>query len=55
MYRVYYEFYYYPYGKWIEAYLDNNGRGFTKEDAEFCADHLKHVEEWTRNIRIEAI
>ena len=53
MYIVYYEVYNYYYGRWYETYLNNNGKGFTKEEAEYCADHLKHVEEWTRNIRIE--
>lgn len=55
MYRVRYEYYSYYYGKWFEQYMDNSGRGFTKEEAEACADHLKNCEEWTRHIVIEKL
>lgn len=43
-------------GQWKEDYLNNNGEGFTLEEAEDWVRHLKISEVCaTRNIKIEVI
>lgn len=40
-------------GDWITTYLDNNGDGFTLEDAEHIAYQLKQSGE--RNVNVECM
>ena len=41
-------------GDWITTYLDNNGDGFTLEDAEHIAYQLKH-HKGNRNVNVECM
>lgn len=53
-YKVKFEFYN-ELGEWKEAYLDNNGEGFTKEDAIDIARQLRENSIETRHVQLAFI